>query len=168
MPAYHWQLGIECGECVSLLHLGTVYYIVFAFLSHILSEETECCSWRECEPNTTWEYPLKLEYIMFFYFESKIKLYEEHLRGLLYSNRPVCVKFIFELSVFLGFFCPQVWQVSRGTSRPRAGLLGPCVLWHSSPLLHSWLALCRETKVASMQVRRRPSDKTCSPWIKVS
>lgn len=152
-------MGIECGGYVSFLHLCA---FIFFFLSNILSEETECYSWRECESNTTWEHLLKLESIMFFCFLSKIKLYAERLRRLSYSN-----KLILDLC-FNECFCPQVWQVSRATSPPRAGSLGPCVLWLSSPLLCSWPALCRETKVASMQVRRRPSDKTCSPWIKVS
>lgn len=127
-----------------------------------MSQETECHSRRECVSNTTWEHPTWIHHFSFgCCFQSKIKVCVERWRGQAYSNR---------LSDFL-FFCPQPQELNGATFWPMAGSLGPCVPWRSSPSSHSWPALCGETKVASMQVRRRlrrPRDKTCSPWKKVS
>lgn len=76
-------------------------------------------------------------------------------------------------SSFWVFFSPfQVRKASKVVFRHRAGSSGPCVPWCCSSSLRSRPASCGGTWAESMQVRRRhrrrPSNRKCSPWKKVS
>lgn len=152
-----------CFSCISVL------FFFFPSLSDILSEEIECHSWRECESKNDVRTSSQTRIHHVFLFSVKYKVVWGVLEGtviLKYTDvQSQCLR-----SLPLFYFFPQLRKVSGATFRPRDGSLGPCVLWHSSPLLCSWPALCGETKVASMQVRHRRgrSNKTCSPWEKVS
>lgn len=98
---------------VYFIFLASLCICFVLFLSNILSEELEFHSWRDCESNTTWEHLLKLGSIMFFCFQSKIKLYEERLRGLSYSNRQIWKVDPWALCLF------AVFVLRRGRSAER-------------------------------------------------
>lgn len=87
----------------------TSVYVFGCFFSSMeyFSVESECYSFREYESNTTWEHPLKLESIMFFCFQSNIKLYEECSRGLSYSDALMCKVDPWTLCLFAVFCFPS-------------------------------------------------------------